>query len=152
MAAGRPAARPKPASRGRRQPAEDPFVAPNKAQDRRFKAQARGQEDVLKRTYEAGRKEGAAAARGKSAPRSRPGASRSRRSAPGAKTARKVARELQAPVRAQFTSGLRLIGLALAVTALYAILSNAAAFGGVLGGIGKAFDWLGSTRGVPHKP
>lgn len=67
-----------------------------------------------------------------------------------ARSLRAAARQLQAPVRAQMTSGLRLVGLMLALVALYAVLTNAAAFGGALGGAARALEWLRAPQPIPR--
>lgn len=131
------------------------FDAPTPAERRRMDAdQAR----PYREAYEAGRKAGAAGkatggkgSAAKKAPAKRTDSSSKRRAAPGSRSLHQAARSLQAPVRQQFTSGLRLLGMALGLAALYAVLNAAPAVSGVLGGLSKALDWLGAPRGVPAR-
>lgn len=129
---------------------DDPFVAPTAAERRRMDAE---QSRPFREAHAAGRKEGATQARktgGKPAAAKRPPA---RRPVPGARSARTAARQLQAPIRTQVTSGMRIFGLTLAVVALYNVLSPPGPqfFSGVLGGVSKALEWLSSPIAVPKR-
>lgn len=70
-----------------------------------------------------------------------------------AKEVKSGGRQLVTPSRAETSSALQLLGLALAVVALYTVLQNAAAASGVLGAIGRALAWLGSPdTSIPYQP
>jgi hypothetical protein len=127
------------------------FDAPTPAERRRMDQE---QSKPYRESYEAGRKHGRTegTSKGSKPSSSKRSSSKGRhRSVAGSKSVRQAARTLQAPAREQFTSGLRLLGMALALTALYAVLTNASAFSGVLGGLGKAVEWLGAPRGIPSR-
>lgn len=131
---------------------DDPFRAPTAAERRRMDAE---QAAPYKEAYEAGHKEGQAKANakkpaGKKAPAKRPSSS-SRRRAP--QSLRTASRQLAGPVRTQITGGLQLTGMALGLVALYAILTNAPAFTGVLDGLSRGLRWLAAPdRTIPSRP
>jgi hypothetical protein len=76
-----------------------------------------------------------------------------RRSSTFGRSYGRAARQLQAPAEQQLASGMRVIGMTLAVTALYLVLTNAAPFAGVLGGFGRGLAWLSDpTRSIPYAP
>ncbi|MGH9042672.1 MAG: hypothetical protein ACRDZ3_20850 [Acidimicrobiia bacterium] len=122
---------------------EDAFRPPTAAERKRLDADAAR---PYKESYEAGRRDAQRQARAKTTGR-RPAAGKRR----GSPAARRAARQLQAPIQAQVTSGLRILGLTLAVVALYSVLNNAGAVSGVLGGFARAVDWLGSARAIPSR-
>jgi len=144
---------------------DDPFRAPTKSENIEFKRRARTQDKEISDIYEAGRKEGQGESRksggssgGKTPPRKTP--ARKRRPVPGALSARAAARQLQAPVRAQLTTGLYLAGLALAIVALYDVLASPATPGGFsgaqaftqgLGGLSRALRWLSLPLPMPDR-
>lgn len=123
-----------------------------------MKRRARAAEDPYKAAYEAGVEEGRESARparkrststsstrtsrhpakGRAARRGR--RPHARRSSP----ARRAARQLQAPVRAQVVGGLRTVGLSLSVVGLFLFLENASAVSGFLGGVARGLEWLRS--------
>jgi hypothetical protein len=133
---------------------DDPSRAPTPAERRRIDEE---QSRPYRESYEEGRKRGREDARSTKKPsQSKQPARRAparRRAAPGARSARTAVRQLQAPVRAQVTSGLRIFGLTLAVVALYNILTGPGpdAFSGVLNGVSKALDWLGKPTAIPER-
>lgn len=127
---------------------DEPFRAPTTAERRRIDAEQAG---PYKEAYEAGRKEGRQQAGRSPSPKKRP--SSSRRRPPGARSARAAARQLEAPVRAQVTSGLKSLGLMLGIVALYNVLTPPGPQGlsGVLGGISKGLGWLSSATPIPKR-
>ena len=128
--------------RQRSQPTGD-FDAPTPAERKRMD---REQSAPYRESYDEGRK------RGREESRKKPSAkSRSGRRRPG--PARTAARQLQAPVRAQVTSGLRIVGMTLALVALYNILVGPGpdAFSGVMGGLQRALHWLSAPIPVPER-
>jgi hypothetical protein len=128
---------------GSRQPAEATFDAPTPAERRRMDEE---QSRPYREAYQAGEKAGRERTAG---PKKRP--SSSRRRAP--QSVRTAARQLQAPVRTQVTSGLRVAGVTLALVALYNILTTPGpeAFSGVLGGLSRALQWLAAPTAIPSR-
>lgn len=128
--------------RQRSQPTGD-FDAPTPAERKRMDKE---QSAPYRESYDEGRKQGREESRKKS------GSGR-RRPVPGARSARTAARQLQAPVRAQVTSGLRIVGMTLALVALYNILVGPGpdAFSGVMGGLQRALHWLSAPIPVPER-
>jgi hypothetical protein len=136
-------------------PGEASFDAPTAAERRHLDEE---QSRPFKEAYAAGEKAGKEAARagakkgtGKGKPSSSKRPSSSRRRAP--RSVRTAARQLQAPVRVQVTSGLRIMGVTLALVALYNILTTPGpeAFSGVLGGLSKALQWISAPAPIPKK-
>lgn len=79
-----------------------------------------------------------------------PHPARRRRRSPAYATA---ARQLRAPLQAQAVSGLRTVGLMLAVSALYLGLENADHVAGALGSVSRGLVWLRAPdRSVPYGP
>jgi biopolymer transport protein ExbB/TolQ len=70
------------------------------------------------------------------------------------RVARRSVRQVTAPARAQVTSGMRVIGLTLAVTALYLVLTTEEqrpVLSPALNGLGNAFAWLAAPdRSIPY--
>lgn len=134
------------------------FDAPTPAERRRMDKE---QSAPYRESYEAGQKQGREEGRRKpaggrsSAPR--PSASKRaggrRRPVPGARSTRSAVRQLQAPVREQVTSGIRIVGVSLALVALYNILvpPGPEAFTGVLRGASRALTWLSAPTPFPTK-
>jgi len=150
--------RPKSSSPAKRKPParkvagdfDDPFRAPSAAERRRMDAE---QSAPYREAYEAGKKAGKVAGKPGVASSRQSGKTRRRRPPPGAKSARAAARQLQAPVRAQVTSGLKAAGLMLAVVALYNVLTKPGpeALSGVFGGVSRGLTWLSSATPVPKR-
>jgi len=132
---------------------DEPSRAPNKSENAQFKRQAQSHDQELADIYEAGRKEGAGGAGKKKPSSSSKGSGGRRKATPGARSARTAVRQLQAPVRAQVTSGLRILGITLAIVALYNVLTapGPQAISGVLGGFTRALHWLSSPLPVPER-
>jgi hypothetical protein len=130
---------------------DDPFDAPTPAERRRIDEE---QSRPYRESYEEGRKQGRQESKSKSGKSGhRPSSSRRKRRVPGAVSARTAARQLQAPVRAQVTSGLRIAGVTLALVALYNVLTTPGpeAFSGVLNGLSRALTWLSMPTPVPKR-
>jgi hypothetical protein len=138
---------------GRSQPTGD-FDAPTPAERRRMDEE---QSRPFREAYQAGEKAGKDAAKkqgsGAKAKGKGRGSSAARRPARGPWSARTAARQLQAPVRAQVTSGLRVAGITLALVALYNVLTTPGpeAFSGVLGGLSRALQWLAAPTAIPSR-
>lgn len=145
MATNRPVTGNRPYS-GRARPSRAPgpgegFDAPTPAERKRLDAE---QSAPYRDSYEQGRED---VKRQPARPKKRPPA---KRRAP--QSVRTASRQLAAPVRAQVTGGLRLTGMALGLVALYAVLTSAPAFSGVLNGIAKGLDWLAApNRTIPRR-
>jgi hypothetical protein len=137
----------RPKTAGRQNAGEATFDAPTPAERRRIDEE---QSRPFKESYEAGRKHGRDEGAKKGGQR-KPSASRRR--VPGAVSARTAARQLQAPVRAQITSGMRIAGITLGIVVLYDILTTPGpeAFSGVLGGLSKVLGWISAATPVPVK-
>lgn len=144
MATTRPKSRPKPRRRPVASDFDDPSRAPTPAERRRMDAE---QSRPYREAYDAGRQEG----RHERAPARKKSTSSRRR--PGSRSAHTAARQLAAPVRTQLTSGLKTIGLTLAIVALYNVLTapGPQALSGVFGGISKGLGWLSSATPVPKR-
>lgn len=109
-------------------PRDASFDAPTPTERRRMD---REQSEPFRRAFEAGRTQGRAERRSGGTPK-RTG---------GART-RSALRTLEAPVRSQITSGMRILSMTLLIVALYAVLNSAAAFSGALGALGRGLEWL----------
>lgn len=153
MATTRPPTTRKPPARRVAGDFDEPSRAPNKSENAELKRRAKSQDQELADVYEAGRKEGQAAGGKGSGSAAGSKKSTARRPVPGARSARTAARQLQAPVRAQLVSGMRIFGLTLAVVALYDVLTGPGpdAFSGVVGGVAKGLHWLGSPIPIPKR-
>lgn len=139
---GRPSA-----TRSSRKQGEATFDAPTPAERRRMDQE---QAAPYKESYEAGRKAGHEEAAKKGSGSKKP---TRKRPAPGARSARAASRQLQAPVRAQLTSGMALLGMSLGLVALYDVLTSVEAFTGALGGLKKGLEWLAAPdRTIPKRP
>lgn len=144
--------RPKSSSPAKRKPParkvagdfDEPFRGPTKSERQRLDAEQAG---PYKAAYEAGRREAQQSRR----PSSKRGSSRRRR--PGARSARAAGQQLAAPVRAQVTSGLKTVGLMLAIVALYNVLTSPGpqALSGVFGAVSRGLGWLSSATPVPKR-
>lgn len=122
---------------------DDPFDNPEALKHYKRQAARRDRERNAesRKLYEEGKRDQRRRTKRKPARR------RSRRS-----PAARAARQLTAPVYNQATSGLRTLGLALAVVALYLFLENAQFVGGFIGSIGSALEWLASpVHTIPGK-
>ncbi|MFA5711817.1 MAG: hypothetical protein WDA30_24950 [Mycolicibacterium sp.] len=129
---------------------------PTKSDQRKLKAQARSSDDMLAQVYEDGRREGrrqAKSGRSTTTGRARKSAARTTGKAVGrqARRARPGARQLTNPSRAEVSSGIQLVGLTLAVIALYLVLQNATGVSGALGGLARGIAWLSSpSTSIPY--
>jgi sRNA-binding protein len=108
-------------------------------------------EERERKAHQEGRKAGRTEAKAKkrtTSSKKRPPARR-RSSRPTAR----AARQLRAPLDRQMTSGLKVLGLTLGVTALYLVLENAGAAAGALTGLSRGLEWLRAPdRPIPYGP
>lgn len=140
--------------RARRGDPGDPFDqdAARREWGQQTRRRARREDESARRIYQEGVRQGRERSKrqhpSSKSPKSST-SSRSRRRAPA--SVRRGARQLVNPIRSQLASGTYTLGLVLAVIALYWLLENAGAIGGLLGGLAKALDWVASpARTIPN--